>query len=205
MSADEDQAPGLRADGGPRPGRGEPVDWGPADPSPPDRSSAGIERLNGLSRADAEASLLAACSSPPWAALVADGRPYADLAALQDRAGQVWLALGPTAWHAALAGHPRIGEQGGAAAEQSRKEQAGMAAAPETVAAAIAAGNRAYEKRFGHIFLVRAAGRTPAEVLDNLRSRLENDPDTELAVAAEQHAEIMALRLTSLVEADSRR
>ncbi|HEY9378493.1 MAG TPA: 2-oxo-4-hydroxy-4-carboxy-5-ureidoimidazoline decarboxylase, partial [Jiangellaceae bacterium] len=62
-----------------------------------------------------------------------------------------------------------------------------------------AAGNRAYEDRFGHVFLISAAGRSPQEILDNLQSRLTNDPDTELRVAAEEHRRITRLRLAQLL------
>ena len=70
----------------------------------------------------------------------------------------LWLGLGPGDWLEALEGHPRIGERGGSAEEQSRREQAGMGEASEDTRAAIAAGNRRYEDRFGHVFLVSAAG-----------------------------------------------
>ena len=49
--------------------------------------------------------------------------------------------------------------------------------------------------------LVRAAGRSGAELLDLLEQRLTNDPATELAVTREQLAEIALLRLEGQVTA----
>ena len=62
------------------------------------------------------------------------------------------------------------------------------------------AGNREYDDRFGHIFLISAANRNAEEILANLRSRLDNDPDTEVKVAAEQHRRITRLRLERLLD-----
>jgi OHCU decarboxylase len=68
------------------------------------------------------------------------------------------------------------------------------------VQAAIAAGNTEYEERFGHVFLISAAGRSAEEILAALTDRLGNDPDTELRVAAEEHRRITRLRIERLLE-----
>ena len=52
-----------------------------------------------------------------------------------------------------------------------------------------------YEERFGHVFLIRAAGRSAEEILQSLQERLGNDPGTERRIAAEQLREIAVLRL----------
>ena len=139
------------------------------------------------------------CHSRRWAEQVAGGRPYADVAALQAAADQVWTGLGPDDWLEALAAHPRIGERGGASADWSRREQAGVGAADAELQAAIADGNAAYERRFGHVFLISAAGRGAGELLAALQDRLGNDPGTELRVAAGEHRRITRLRLEKLV------
>ncbi|HEU5250048.1 MAG TPA: 2-oxo-4-hydroxy-4-carboxy-5-ureidoimidazoline decarboxylase [Thermoanaerobaculia bacterium] len=84
----------------------------------------------------------------------------------------------------------------------SREEQAGTkSASPETLAN-LADANREYEERFGHIFIVCATGRSAAEMLALLEARLHNDPQTELAIAAEEQRRIMQLRLAKLLEAE---
>jgi 2-oxo-4-hydroxy-4-carboxy--5-ureidoimidazoline (OHCU) decarboxylase len=63
----------------------------------------------------------------------------------------------------------------------------------------LAAENRRYEARFGHVFLLSAAGRTAEEVLAALRRRIENDAATELEVAAEEQRKITRFRLASML------
>jgi 2-oxo-4-hydroxy-4-carboxy-5-ureidoimidazoline decarboxylase len=107
---------------------------------------------------------------------------------------------GATEIDRALAQHPRIGERSGAAgaeAAMSSAEQSGISGDE----AAIADGNRAYEETFGRIFLIRAAGRTSAEVLEQLTTRLDNDPATETAVVAGQLREIALHRLEGMFAA----
>ena len=157
-----------------------------------------LDRFNELSDEEAAAELLAVCHSRRWAKEVAAGRPYADLTALQGAADEVWLGLGPEDWLEAFAAHPRIGEAGGASADWSRQEQAGVGGATD-VQERLARGNADYEARFGHVFLISAAGRDAEEVLVALEQRLGNDPATELRVAAEEHRRITRLRLERLM------
>ena len=74
-----------------------------------------------------------------------------------------------------------------------------MASAEGDVTAAIAEGNAAYERRFGRVFLIRAAGRSPDEMLAELQRRLGNDDDSEAAEALDQLAQIALLRLKATV------
>jgi OHCU decarboxylase len=159
----------------------------------------GLERLNGLPEEVAVAELLAVCHSRRWAERVAAGRPYPDLDALQAAADEVWMALDPADWLEAFKAHPRIGQSGGRSADWSRQEQAGVGGADADLRERLAAGNAEYQRRFGHVFLISAAGRDAAEILDALQARLANDPGTELRVAAGEHRRITRLRLEKLV------
>jgi len=158
-----------------------------------------LRRLNDLPEDAAVDELLAVCHSRRWAERVAAGRPYADVAALQQAADEVWTGLEPGDWLEAFEAHPRIGERGGGSADWSSQEQAGVGAADQDVQAAIARGNAEYEDRFGHVFLISAAGRGAQEILAELRARLGNDPRTELRVAAEEHRRITRLRIENLL------
>ncbi|HJU02132.1 MAG TPA: 2-oxo-4-hydroxy-4-carboxy-5-ureidoimidazoline decarboxylase [Actinomycetes bacterium] len=159
----------------------------------------GLERFNQLPEAEAVDGLLAVCHSRRWAERVTAGRPYADLDALQAAADQVWMELEPSDWLEAFEAHPRIGQSGGRSAEWSRQEQAGVGGAGAEVRARLAKGNAEYERRFGHVFLIAAAGRDAPEILAALEQRLGNDPGTELRVAAGEHRRITRLRLEKLV------
>jgi 2-oxo-4-hydroxy-4-carboxy-5-ureidoimidazoline decarboxylase len=155
--------------------------------------------FNELSEEAAAGELLAVCHSRRWAERVAAGRPYGSLPDLQEAADAAWTALGPEDWLEAIAAHPRIGEGGGRSADWSRQEQAGVGGADRDLKERLARGNAEYEARFGHVFLVSAAGRDAGEILDALQVRLGNDPDTELRVAAEEHRRITRLRIEKLM------
>ncbi|WP_460775458.1 2-oxo-4-hydroxy-4-carboxy-5-ureidoimidazoline decarboxylase [Microbacterium sp. GXF7504] len=142
---------------------------------------------------------------PGWVDAVVAGRPYASVDALAAYAGELADVWSRADLDQALAHHPRIGEKpkgSGAEAAASRSEQASMQTAADEVAAAIAAGNAAYEQRFGRVFLIRAAGRTPQEMLAELHRRLGNDDTTEAREATQQLAEIALLRLRTAIHDD---
>jgi 2-oxo-4-hydroxy-4-carboxy-5-ureidoimidazoline decarboxylase len=148
--------------------------------------------------------LAAALGVQRWVDEVAAGSPYADLPALLEAAAAAATPLSSEEIDEAMAHHPRIGERpvgDGAAQAFSRREQASADADDEEVNAAIAAGNAAYEERFGRVFLIRAAGRSRAEILGELRRRLEIDDAAELAIVGEQLREIALLRLRTTFEA----
>jgi 2-oxo-4-hydroxy-4-carboxy--5-ureidoimidazoline (OHCU) decarboxylase len=63
----------------------------------------------------------------------------------------------------------------------------------------LADANLRYEARFGHVFLIAAAGRDSNQILAALRERMRNDPVTEARVAAAEHRKIARLRLEALV------
>jgi 2-oxo-4-hydroxy-4-carboxy-5-ureidoimidazoline decarboxylase len=152
---------------------------------------------------DRAAEVLRACNAAPsFAARVLAGRPYADADALVRRAEDVARALPWAEVAAALAAHPRIGDRvegSSAEAAASRREQGAMRGADAEVRAALLDGNRAYEERFDHVFLIRATGRSPEEMLGELRRRLGNDEATERTEVAEQLAQITALRVRGLL------
>jgi 2-oxo-4-hydroxy-4-carboxy-5-ureidoimidazoline decarboxylase len=156
-----------------------------------------LDEWNALHAADAERELRRVCAAPRWARAVAASRPHPDVVSLQATAE---VALTDADLDEAMAGHPRIGDR--AAGGASRQEQSGVADGDPGVLAALADGNRAYEERFGHVYLVCATGRTAQELLDVLRARLGNDPATERAVALAELAAINRLRIARLVEED---
>jgi 2-oxo-4-hydroxy-4-carboxy-5-ureidoimidazoline decarboxylase len=153
--------------------------------------------------AEQAAEALRACNAAPsFPASVLGGRPYPDADALVARAEQVTRGLPWGEVSAALAAHPRIGDRvegATAEAQASRREQSSMAGADDEARAGLLEGNRAYEQRFDHVFLIRAAGRSPAEMLAELHRRLGNDEATERAEVTEQLAQITGLRVRGLI------
>jgi OHCU decarboxylase len=163
-----------------------------------------VAELDALPDARAAALLRPCCGASRWVAGMVARRPHGSLGALLAAADAVWRSLGPADWREAFAHHPRIGERQAAVAQEARGaawsagEQARVGVAPADVRAALAAANREYEGRFGHIYVVCATGKSAEEMLAIARARLGNDPETELRVAAEEQRKITRLRLEKL-------
>ncbi|HKB33136.1 MAG TPA: 2-oxo-4-hydroxy-4-carboxy-5-ureidoimidazoline decarboxylase [Candidatus Dormibacteraeota bacterium] len=148
---------------------------------------------------DAERRLFSCFASRNWCREVASGWPYADLPALLDAADRAWADLAPSDWAEALQGHPRIGESGGSSPDASEREQRGVREVSDDVQSRLAEANRRYEARFGHVFLIAAAGKSADEILATLLARMDNDPVTEARVAAAEHRKIARMRLARMV------
>jgi 2-oxo-4-hydroxy-4-carboxy-5-ureidoimidazoline decarboxylase len=161
--------------------------------------------LNGLPPSAAGEALARCCGSTRWVQGMLAARPYASSAALLELARRVWNALDRADFLEAFGHHPQIGadleelkRKFASTASWSANEQAGAAAAgPETLLA-LRDLNAAYLRRFGYIFIVCASGKSAGEMLELLRARIDNDPDTELRMAAGEQAKITELRLEKL-------
>lgn len=146
---------------------------------------------------DLRAALTACLAVPRWVQDVASRAPFDDLSELMLVAYAEASPLAANEIDEAIAHHPRIGDKpvgDGAAASFSRAEQGDAA----ELADEIAAGNAAYERRFGRVFIIRAAGRSRAEILSELNRRLTLDDATELTIVGEQLRDIALLRLEKL-------
>jgi 2-oxo-4-hydroxy-4-carboxy-5-ureidoimidazoline decarboxylase len=164
-----------------------------------------LAHWNALDTATAAAAILPCNGSLAWAEGVAALRPIHTLEQLLAASDQVWLKLSRKAWQHAFDSHPRIGEhKAKAATEASLAMSANEQSAAQLTAdiqQRLAAANREYEARFGRIFIVCATGKTAAEMLAILQSRLANDPATELLEAAEQQRQITQIRLRKWLDA----
>lgn len=164
-----------------------------------------LARLNALDAAEAERELLRCCGSTAWARKMSAQRPFGETRELLKAADDIWRSLDAPDWLEAFAAHPKIGgrkaarEQDTQAAGWSAQEQSGARDAAQATLDELAEANRAYEEKFGHIFIVCATGKTADEMLALLRARLPNDAATELRNAAEEQRKITQLRLEKLL------
>jgi OHCU decarboxylase len=164
-----------------------------------------LESLNSFAADRLKSELLKCCGSTRWAERMLDQRPFANVSDLLKKADETWWSLAPGDWLEAFRSHPKIGEkkaetaQSVVAAAWSKQEQSGAGNATQETTEALASGNRDYVAKYGFIFIVCATGKTANEMLSNLRSRLSNDRDTELRIAAEEQRKITQLRLKKLV------
>ena len=161
--------------------------------------------LNSLSADEAAREFLQCCGSKRWARQMADARPYENLAEVVARANEIWQSLDRDDWLEAFRSHPKIGEKKSAetVSAQSRQwsgqEQAGVATASLETVDSLATLNRAYEEKFGFIFIICATGKTSGEMLAALRERLQHETDDELRIAAAEQSKITELRLKKLL------
>lgn len=148
--------------------------------------------------------LRAALHVERWVDEVASKAPFSDLDSLVMAAYDAATPLSPAEIDEAVAAHPRIGEKPAGSSRSdalSRSEQSAPDADDAALADALARGNERYEERFGRVFLIRAAGRTRAEVLSELERRLQLDDETELGVVGEQLRDIALLRIETIFQA----
>lgn len=165
-----------------------------------------IDDFNDLPESEARDVVRVWADVPSWVSAIVAARPFATVADVEDLAGRLAAEWTAADLDAALAHHPRIGDRvtaAGADADHSRREQSAMQQAADDIAGRIAEGNRAYEERFGRVFLIRAAGRTPAQMLSELERRLQLDPESERVEACRQLAQIAQLRLEDALDDDA--
>jgi len=161
-------------------------------------------RLDLAGQSEARELLKSCCGAAAWVERMVARRPFGSRDALLAAAREEWFALDGADWLEAFRHHPKIGDRESLrqrfarTAHLSEREQSGIDGAAEDVLSALAEGNRAYEEKFGFIFIVCATGKSAEEMLQLLRDRLPNPPDVEISIAAEEQAKITELRLMKL-------
>lgn len=170
------------------------------------RERAGMRYLNAMPHPELEAALRACCGSNAWVRAMLDKRAhFAELDAVKKLAAEAWSALPAKDWDEAFKAHPRIGEQkadrpqSAVAQGWSGSEQSKVTQAPARVLEELKAANKAYEDKFGRIYIVCATGKSAEEMLAIAKERMQSDPETELRRAAGEQQKITELRLEKLV------
>ncbi|MDJ0394430.1 2-oxo-4-hydroxy-4-carboxy-5-ureidoimidazoline decarboxylase [Rhodococcus sp. G-MC3] len=167
--------------------------------------SAVAERLNSATAVDVHDAFGQCLDVPRWISAMASHLPFADDEAVGSAVFSAAEPLTSAEIERALLVHPRIGERpdgDDAHAAHARGEQSGVDGARRGIRRQLREGNVAYEKRFGHVFLIRAAGRDASEILAALGDRLGNDPDTEIRIVERELREIAVLRIARVLNND---
>jgi 2-oxo-4-hydroxy-4-carboxy-5-ureidoimidazoline decarboxylase len=161
--------------------------------------------LNTLAPTARAEALATCCGATAWVAALNAQFPFASTSALYEAAERTWHNLSEADWREAFAHHPKIGdvtalkEKFASTAAWAAGEQGAVKQASEDTLAALAAGNAAYERQFGYIFIVCATGKSAEEMLTLLQARLPHGPSREIHVAMGEQAKITHLRLTKLL------
>ena len=136
------------------------------------------------------------CGSSRWFARMREAEPFTSPDDLHEKAQDIWDGLAESDWLEAFGAHPKIGAN--SESQWSRDEQSGMTRATKNLRLTMLALNEEYERKFGFIFIVCAAGKTAEDMLALIERRLPNDRQVELKIAAAEQARIMHLRLDKL-------
>ncbi|MEM7036178.1 MAG: 2-oxo-4-hydroxy-4-carboxy-5-ureidoimidazoline decarboxylase [Bacteroidota bacterium] len=166
-----------------------------------------VAEWNEIGTEEAVAALMRCCGSTNWAEKMVARRPFGEVTDVMEAARAVWYdACGEADWLEAFTHHPKIGdveklrEKFAATADWSGNEQAGVNVASEEVLQRLAKGNDDYEEKFGYIFIVCATGKSAAEMLELLETRLPNLPEDEIHIAMGQQHLITEIRLNKLFQ-----
>jgi allantoicase len=179
--------------------------WGQRASEPARPSADAVERLNALPEADARDVLARCCGAARWVDSMLAARPFGSPRALLLRAKDAWRSLQARDYLEAFSHHPEIGadlselrRKFASTADLSQSEQAGAAGASDATLHALRRQNQAYRERFGYAFIVCATGKSAEEMLTLLEQRLQNSPEHEIGIAADEQAKITQLRLEKI-------
>jgi 2-oxo-4-hydroxy-4-carboxy-5-ureidoimidazoline decarboxylase len=170
----------------------------------PVKKPMNLNHINKLNADEALEAFLKCCGSVIWARSMVAARPFSNDSDLLRAAETAFTSMEKSDWLDAFAAHPKIGDLNslrqkyGNTKDWAQNEQSGVAGTSSEVLENLAAGNSAYEERFGYIFIVCATGRSAAEMLEILNSRVDNDADIEFKVAAEEQKKITRIRLEKI-------
>ncbi|MDH3710115.1 MAG: 2-oxo-4-hydroxy-4-carboxy-5-ureidoimidazoline decarboxylase [Cyclobacteriaceae bacterium] len=164
--------------------------------------------LSGINQASGEElkhELINCCGSHKWVQSMIDERPYFDTEHLLFNAQNIWSQLTPEDWKEAFDHHPQIGDLNSlkqkfaSTARWAANEQKGTLQSDEETLIQLADFNQQYLDKFGYIFIICATGKSAEEMLQALKSRINNEEDQEITIAAAEQAQITQLRLQKLL------
>jgi 2-oxo-4-hydroxy-4-carboxy-5-ureidoimidazoline decarboxylase len=164
-----------------------------------------LQQINNLDINKAHHLFMQCCTSERWVKKMVAGRPYIDSNSLRQTADRYWDQMDEDDYLQAFEGHPKIGDVASLKAKYANTkalasgEQAGAKQASDQLMINLAHDNRAYEEKFGFIFIVCATGKSAEEMLNLLRARLKNTRHRELKIASEEQRKIFHLRLEKIL------
>ena len=152
-------------------------------------SDVGLHQLNRMPLAAALKALGACCGSSSWCFKMASGRPYPSRSELLRFAELKFRSLTKDEWREAFAHHPPIGVKFAKDTSFSDEQRK-----------VLEESCNQYQRRFGHVFIIRSADMRPIEILSQLSRRLRYDPYDELYVAGQHQGKITKDNLLVLLD-----
>ncbi len=164
-----------------------------------------MENFNELDEESAKLALSNCCGATKWVNLMMEKRPFTNVDEMLTASRTCWDECNEEDWKEAFTHHPKIGdlaslkEKYAATRKWAAKEQSGVAVASPKVLQELAKGNRAYEVKFGYIFIVCATGKSAKEMLTILKGRIHNHRRDEIQIAKEEQFKITQIRIHKLL------
>jgi OHCU decarboxylase len=144
------------------------------------------------------------CASKKWQnSMFAIGQ-FQDFAEMKKRSDEIWFSLSKEDWLEAFEAHPKIGDISSLREKYkntkswTEDEQSGVGQDEGTLLD-LQNYNKKYEDKFGFIFIICATGKSALDMLQNLKTRIENSRDEELKNAALEQSKITKLRLEKIM------
>ena len=164
-----------------------------------------LHELNILPKEQLIEELSKCCGSSAWLNKMLVFFPADDLVELLEDAEEQWYKCSEEDWKEAFEHHSKIGDieslkkKFSSTAQWASDEQSAVSHASQQTIEALAEANRLYEEKFGYIFIVYATGKSAEEILTILQTRLQNNPEVEIEIAADEQNKITKLRLEKLL------
>lgn len=165
-----------------------------------------LHEFNTLSKDELKEALIKCCASTTWVNKMLPHVPAEDMVELLEDAEIEWWNCTEDDWKEAFAAHPKIGDHESLAkkyagtASWAADEQKNVETASEETIKALIEANKKYQEKFGYIFIVCATGKSAEEMLGILHTRLNNNPEDEIKIAADEQNLITKLRIEKLLE-----
>lgn len=164
-----------------------------------------LSDINGLPIESANRVFSNCCTSLAWIEGMVAARPFISKEQCHEVALSVWKELDESDFLQAFEGHPKIGDVTSLRKQYAHTkmlaadEQSSVDDATDEEILQLSAGNIAYEKKNGFIFIVCANGKSAVKILALLNQRLPNDRAQELRKAALEQTRITAIRIDKLI------
>lgn len=160
-----------------------------------------LDELNQLNQRAAFDAFYNCLSVNTYAKCMVSIRPFASSSAILEATDSFWRTASLEEKLEAFDGHPQIGDistlkaKYQATASEAGHEQQSVNVASEETLIKLKTLNDQYLERFGFIFIVFATGKSAAQMLELLQSRIDKTREQEIQNAANEQLKITNLRI----------
>lgn len=156
-----------------------------------------IAEFDQLELAKKKEMLYSCCPSDAWVKSMLGVFPVEDLIDLLECAEEKWYECNAAEWLEVFHDHPKVDALSNSAQPFISAEPLLLDFSKEQFDELVTSCHE-YEETFGYNFIVFVNDKTPAQILQILKERLQNDPNDELTIATGEQNRINQARLKKL-------